>query len=97
MKKQVLLLLLFLVFVYSCSNSLTGNVVKNPVVVKSQGVCTDDDNGLDFNKRAVVKSELEMKMDSCVENVLQEYYCDSGQIKFKNYVCVNGCYAGRCN
>ncbi len=112
MKKLVLMsLLVFLVFIISCSNvtlkgksnSLTGNVVKastSQEVQISKNICSEEDGGLNFDKRSVVTGAKEgiafMKMDECLGNVLQEYYCESRELKLQNNICENGCYAGRC-
>lgn len=103
--------MLSLLLIISCSplslkggNALTGNVVREPmsqeVDPSQKNICYEEDNGLNFDKRSVVTGSKDgsavMKLDTCVENVLQEYFCDNGEIKLQNHICDNACYAGRC-
>jgi hypothetical protein len=86
-------------------NGITGNVVKeqsqvSQEVVEGKDICYEEDGGLNFDKRSVVTgskdSKAFMKMDICVGNVLQEYYCENKELKLQNNICENGCYAGKC-
>lgn len=89
-------------------NSITGNVVKEPQfsqespqeLIEGKDICYEEDGGLNFDKRSVVTGSKDsvafMKMDICVGNVLQEYYCDNKELKLQNNICENSCYAGKC-
>jgi len=95
MKKRDLYLLLGIVIIFIISLSfykLTGNV--------SLGLCSDTDNGLNYNITGTAKYENRdvLYTDYCFSELkVKEYYCKTElNLKTKIYQCPNGCQNGAC-
>lgn len=66
-------------------------------------LCEEDDNGVNAEKRAVVKfvndEKIMNRLDECHADILVEYSCGNNKIESTNINCASSglkCYAGAC-
>ena len=63
-------------------------------------LCIDSEDGIEFGIKGSVignkDNEAFGKEDSCEDNVLVEYYCESDSLKIKRLECEGGCADGTC-
>ena len=63
--------------------------------------CTETDNGRDYFVKGYVLYSRDgisycLFADTCNGNIVREFYCYNGSIRYINYNCPQGCSDGRC-
>ena len=86
MKKEYIILLAIFVLWMSFYSSYIGKVVQE---------CEDTDDLSIFSKGKVIVSGIEAE-DECVENKVQEFYCENNNVKYEFFNCPSGCFEGAC-
>ncbi|MFH1408667.1 MAG: CARDB domain-containing protein, partial [Nanoarchaeota archaeon] len=104
MKKLLLILGIFLLFVVACDANQAGErslntATRDPAALK----CTDSDGGHEYYVQGFVEARGEQKVDFCSgastpggNDVLTEYFCQRDRIMSELYACPDGCVEGAC-
>ncbi|MBU1164826.1 hypothetical protein KKA15_04675 [Patescibacteria group bacterium] len=78
----------------------TNKLLYETITVVEQNLCTDSDDGLDYNTKGTANKGSSSMTDHCYSdgsNKMYEKYCDSnGEIKAETYNCPFGCNDGAC-
>ncbi len=83
---------------YGCSNGRC-NAAPTPTPTPTPVTCTDTDNGKIYTVKGTTKKGTVTNVDWCFTSnpkILNEYYCESNNIKSETYTCANTCSDGRC-
>jgi hypothetical protein len=67
------------------------------IVFEHDILCSDSDEGIDYYVKGTATNSTETKEDSCINDLLTEYFCLSESIiGYEEYECLFGCYDGAC-
>jgi hypothetical protein len=89
--------------VYSYNKTVSHNRTtkintKLSIAQYANAICTDSDDGASYNLQGYVSLNVHNAkfQDYCEGKYVIEYYCSSGKILSKKYVCPGGCVEGKC-
>src|SRR3989338_8946401 len=86
----------------TCSSGKCGTgttTTPTPTPTPTPSGCTDSDGGKIYTTKGTTKKGTVTNVDWCFTSnpkILNEYYCESGNIKSETYTCANTCSDGRC-
>jgi len=78
------------------NNCATGRICSLGECIEENLICTDSDDGINYNVEGVMYDGLNTYEDSCLSSIdtLYEYYCEEGIGKLIKYICPEGCKTG---
>jgi len=91
---------------YECPGSCQNGVCSDEVIMKDEkdddemekieSSCEDSEDEVDYFERGVVTYNGEEYPDTCVDNLLKDYYCEGNTVLKEKYECSLGCGDGEC-